>query len=159
MLSKEEIEEINGLRAHYELPKACCVDALKIVQSGHGWVSDEHVVEVAGLLDMSPAQVDGIATFYNMIFRKPVGRHVILICDSVSCWILGYDNLRDHLCEKLGIGLGQTSDDGMFTLIPVPCLGACDHGPAMMIGETLHGDLTREKIDDILASYREKENG
>jgi NADH-quinone oxidoreductase subunit E len=82
-----------------------------------------------------------------------VGRHVILICDSVSCWITGYENLLTHLKQRLGVELGQTTADGRFTLLPVVCLGACDLAPVMMIDEDLHGRLTPEKIDAVLAHY------
>ena len=79
------------------------------MQQHRGWVSDESIADVAEALQMTPVELDGVATFYNMIFRKPVGRHVILLCDSVSCWIMGYERLREHLQARLGIGLGETT--------------------------------------------------
>jgi NADH-quinone oxidoreductase subunit E len=100
------------------------------------------------------AEVDGLATFYSMIFRRPVGRHVILVCDSVACWVMGYDGLRERLEARLGITLGGTTADGRFTLLPAGCLGVCEHAPAMMVDEDLHLDLTPEKLDEILARYR-----
>jgi NADH-quinone oxidoreductase subunit E len=118
-----------------------------------GWVSDDGLQDLAEFLDMTAEELDSVATFYSLIFRRPVGRHVILICDSISCWIMGYENLRAHLAARLGIGLGETSEDGRFTLLPIPCLGTCDHAPAMMIDEELYLDLTREKIDQILSQY------
>ena len=124
-----------------------------MVQRRRGWVSDETVRDVAEILEMTPAEVDGVATFYSLIFRRPVGRHVILICDSVSCWTMGYDAIREHLKAKLGIGLGETSADGRFTLLPASCLGACDLAPVMMIDEELYGNLTPPKVDEILAKY------
>jgi len=139
--------------AIYAEKRAASIEALKVVQQHRGWVSDEALDEVAELLEMTPDELDGVATFYNLIFRKPVGRHVILICDSVSCWIMGYDNLRGHLRSRLGIDLGETTADGRFTLLPSVCLGACDHAPVMMIDDDLHLDLTPEKIDQILAGY------
>ena len=102
---------------------------------------------------MSATDLDAVATFYNFIFRRPVGRHVILVCDSVSCWIMGYDTIADHLQHRLGIGFGETTNDGRFTLLPNVCLGACDRAPAMMIDDQLYGELDAEKIDDILASF------
>ena len=87
---------------HYDYAQAACVEALKIVQEGHRWVSDEHLKEVAELLDMSPEALDSVATFYNLIFRKPVGENVILLCDSVSCWIMGYEDIRAHLKGSSG---------------------------------------------------------
>ena len=153
MLTKEERAEIQEKLAHYDHDRAGCVEALKVVQAHHGWVSDEHLQDVAQMLDMTAAELDAVATFYSLIFRRPVGRHVILICDSVSCWIMGYEDLLAHLTERLGIGLGQTSPDGRFTLLPVPCLGCCDHAPAMMVDDELHRDLAPDKIDQILERY------
>jgi NADH-quinone oxidoreductase subunit E len=102
---------------------------------------------------MTPAELDAVATFYNLIFRKPVGKHVILVCDSVSCWIMGYERILQHLRDRLGIVLGETTADGVFTLLPIVCLGACDQAPAMMIDDELYGDLDAAKIDEILANY------
>jgi NADH-quinone oxidoreductase subunit E len=154
VLSEQEEHEIAELLGHSEQPRAAIPDALKIVQAHRGWVSDEAVVDVAAALGMSADEVDGVATFYNLIYRKPVGKHVILVCDSVSCWIVGYENIREHLVSRLGVELGQTTADGMFTLLPVCCLGACDLAPVMMIDDELYGKLTAEKIDEILARYR-----
>ena len=94
---------------------------------------------------MTPDELDGVATFYNLIFRKPVGRHVIMLCDSVSCWIMGYERLRAQPDDAAGHRLGETTADGRFTLLPIVCLGACDHAPAMMIDDDLHGDLDAER--------------
>jgi NADH-quinone oxidoreductase subunit E len=133
--------------------QGACVDALKIVQRHRGWVSDE-IRGIAGMLDMTADELDGVATFYNLIFRKPVGKHVILVCDSISCWIMGYEPVREHLKRRLGVGLGETTADGQFTVLPVACLGACDHAPAMMVDDELYLDLTDERIDEILEKYR-----
>jgi NADH-quinone oxidoreductase subunit E len=154
MLSVEEINEIAAETAHYPKREAGCIDALKIVQRHRGWVSDESVHDIALHLGMSPTDVDGVATFYNLIYRKPVGRHVISICDSVSCWIMGYAQLRKHLHERLGIGFGETTPDNRFTLLPTVCLGCCDHAPAMMIDSDLHSDLDPKKIDAQLENYK-----
>jgi NADH-quinone oxidoreductase subunit E len=94
-----------------------------------------------------------VATFYNLIFRRPVGRHVIMVCDSVSCWIMGCDRVRKHLHDRLGIGPGETTPDHRFTLLPIVCLGCCDHAPAMTVDSDLHGDLDPQKIDAVLEKY------
>ena len=154
MLTQAQIDEIRAEAAHYPRKRAAAAEALKLVQRAHRWVSDEHLTEVAALLEMTPAELESIATFYSLIFRRPVGRHVILICDSVSCWVIGYENLRDALLKQLGIErLGQTTADDRFTLLPVPCLGACDRAPAMMIDEDLHGPVEVEKVREILERY------
>lgn len=154
MLSMEEINEIAAETAHYPKREAGCIDALKIVQRHRGWVSDESVHDIAVHLGMSATDVDSLATFYNLIYRKPVGRHVISICDSVSCWIMGYEQMRKHLHERLGIGFGETTPDNRFTLLPTVCLGCCDHAPAMMVDSDLHSDLDPEKIDAQLENYK-----
>jgi NADH-quinone oxidoreductase subunit E len=153
MLSHEERSEIEGELTNYATKASACIDAMKIIQRRRGWVSDEGIADIAGLLEMSPADVDSVATFYNLIFRKPVGRHVILVCDSVCCWIMGYERMRDHLCGRLGINVGETTSDNRFTLLPVVCLGACDHAPAMMIDQELYQDLDPDKIDSVLEKY------
>jgi len=153
MLNEQEIKEIEAVAGHYPMKRAAGIDALKIVQKHRGWISDEILNQVADVLDMSATDLDAVATFYNFIFRRPVGRHVILVCDSVSCWIMGYDTIADHLQHRLGIGFGETTNDGRFTLLPNVCLGACDRAPVMMIDDQLYGDLDAEKIDKILASY------
>ena len=153
MLTDEEKREIESHAPAYLTRRSLAPEALQVVQRRKGWVSDEDVKDVAAYLGMTPDEVDGLATFYSMIFRRPVGRHVILVCDSVSCWVTGYDGLREHLRNRLGITLGGTTADGRFTLLPAPCLGVCEHAPVMMIGEDLHLDLTPEKLDEILARY------
>lgn len=153
MLSGQERREIEDLLSHYDHKQAACVEALKVVQAHRGWVADENLRDVAELLDMTPDEVDGLATFYSLIFRRPVGKHVIVVCDSVSCWILGYEELVRHVEERLGIQMGQTTADGQFTLLPIPCLGACDRGPAMMIDAELYTNLDKDKIDNILQQY------
>jgi len=153
MLTEDERNEIEAVIQHYDQKRAACVEALKIVQSHRGWVADESIRDIAEFLEMTPDELDSVATFYSLIFRQPVGRHVILICDSVTCWIMGYEDLLAHLMNRLGIGLGETSADERFTLLPVSCLGACDHAPAMMIGDELYDDLDRLKIDRILERY------
>jgi len=154
MLSVEERAEIEEEIHHSEHKQAACIEAMKIVQKRRGWLSDESIRDVAEMMEMTPAELDSIATFYNLIFRKPVGRHVIMVCDSVSCWIMGYETVRDRLLKKLGIGMGETTADGRFTLLPICCLGTCDRAPAMMVGDELYRDLTPEKIDAILERHR-----
>lgn len=153
MLTPEEVAEIEAQFPRYEEKRAVCIEALKILQRHRGWVSDEALADVAELLEMTVDELDAVATFYNLIFRKPVGRHVILVCNSVSCWVMGSETVFQHLRERLGIGLGETSADGRFTLLPNVCLGACDHAPVMMIDDELHGELDLKKIDKILAKY------
>lgn len=157
MLSEQEKAEIDKELSHVPTKQAACKGALKIVQKRKRWVDDEGIADVAGYLDMSIEEVDSVATFYNLIFRQPVGEHIILLCDSVSCWIDGYRDVLGHLQRKLGISLGQTTEDGKFTLLPIPCLGLCDKAPAMIVDTTTYGNLTPESIDRILQETRSGE--
>jgi NADH-quinone oxidoreductase subunit E len=153
LLTTEEQAEINEELAHYPNKQAVCIDAMLILQRHRGWVSDESISDLAELLGMSSADLDGVATFYNLIRRKPVGRHVALICDSVSCWIMGCDRVRDQLCTRLGTTLGGSTADGRFTLLPIVCLGACDHAPALMVDGDLYTNVDDQRIEDILERY------
>lgn len=154
MLTEEEKKEILTEIGHCERPEAATVEALKVVQKRRGWVSDATLAEIAGLLGMTPAELDGVATFYSGIYRRPVGRHVIALCDSMVCWTLGYGSLYAHLSTKLGIRFGETTSDGRFTLLPVSCLGACDRAPAMLVNDDLYGPVTAELMEEILITYR-----
>ena len=142
-LSEAELAEIDAEIAHVPYRAAVAIDALKIVQAHRGWVSDESLQAIARHLQMSAEELDGIATFYNLIFRRPVGDKVILLCNSISCWIKGCDRLQQEISEQLGIGLGETTADNRYTLLPVTCLGACDKAPVMMVGDELHEDVDR----------------
>lgn len=152
-LSEAEIEGIRHEMSLYEDPGAATIEALKIVQDHRGWVSDEALQAAAAVVNVTPTQMEAVATFYNLIFRQPVGRHVIMLCDSISCYLTGYEEVRDHLRTSLGIDFGQTTADNRFTLLPICCLGNCDNGPAMRVGEKYHGRLTPERVDEILADY------
>ncbi|MGH9467220.1 MAG: NADH-quinone oxidoreductase subunit NuoE [Terriglobales bacterium] len=150
MLSAEEQHEIEAEAAHYPYKRAVAIDALKIVQKHRGHVSDEAMDDVAGFLGLARAELDGVCTFYNLLLRKPVGRHVIWLCDGVSCWLSGYARLRRQLETKLGAGEGETTADGRFTLLPIVCLGACDHAPVLMVNEDLHRDLDPQQHPEAL---------
>jgi NADH-quinone oxidoreductase subunit E len=154
MLTELEKEEILEEIKQYPYPAVACIDALKIVQKHRGWISDESVMDIAGMLDVSVEEVDGVATFYTRIYRKPVGRNVILLCDSVSCLVMGYESLYEHISGKLGISFGETTPDDRFTLLPNSCLGDCDNAPAMMVNNDHYNNLTVEKIDELLEKYK-----
>jgi NADH-quinone oxidoreductase subunit E len=147
-LTEQEVGEIENEIRHLPDRPSAAIDALKIVQARRGWISDESLKAIAELLGMSVAELDGIATFYNLIYRHPVGEKVILYCDSVSCWLMDGDAVCEKLKQKLGIDYGETTADNKYTLLPVTCLGDCDHAPAMMIGDELHHDLSVDNLDE-----------
>lgn len=149
-LTPEELHEIDHELTLYPDRRAVGLEALKIVQKHQGWVSDESLLAVAEYLDMSAHELDGVATFFNLIFRQAVGRNVMLFCDSVSCYIMGCDRIKDHITARLGIDYGETTADGEYTLLPVPCLGDCDRAPVMLMAGEQHRNLTPQKIDELL---------
>ncbi len=153
MLSEKEKSEIDAELARTATKSSVSIDALNIVQRYRGWVSDEAVRDIAVRLNMTADELDAVATFYSFIFRKPVGRHVILVCDSISCWVMGYNPLLDLLKLRLNVSFGETTEDRRFTLLPISCLGACDRGPAIMVDDDLYGPVAPEMLDEILSKY------
>ncbi len=153
MLTDIERQDIERELAHYPDKRAACVEALKVVQRHRSWLSDDTLKDVAEFLGTTPEELDGVATFYNLLFRKPVGRHVAFVCNSISCWIMGARDLQSQVESRLGVRPGETTQDGRFTLLPIVCLGACDHAPVMMIDADLHEDVTPEKIEVMLKQY------
>jgi NADH-quinone oxidoreductase subunit E len=154
VLTTQEREEIEAEFKNYPDRKSVCIDAMRIVQKHRGWISDEALLDISALLGMSTTELDGIASFYNLLFRQPVGRHVIYLCDSVSCWIMGYQQIEQDLSKHLSVRPGETTPDNRFTLLPIVCLGACDHAPVMMIDEDTHLDLDPHRLESILEGYK-----
>lgn len=154
MLSDKISEELRGQVAAAEHPRELAVDVMFALQAQYGYLSDVALEEAAALLGMTTLEVEELATFYTFIYREPVGKYVIHVCDSVICWMDGSESIRDYLCRKLAVNLGGTTADGLFTLLPVCCIGYCDRSPAMLINRKVYGPLTPEAIDVILEKLR-----
>ncbi len=154
MFPEALLERLQKKIAETEHPRELAVDIMFALQNYYGYLSDEALEEGAHLLHMTPLELDELATFYDFVYREPVGRFVIHLCDGVVCWMNGYGSVVNYLSKKLGIKLGETTEDGMFTLLPTACLGYCDLSPAMLINGRAYGPLTPEKIDDILERLR-----
>lgn len=152
-LSETERSAIEHEMHHYEDSRAASIEALKIVQKQRGWVPDGAIPAIADILGIPDSDVEGVATFYSQIFRQPVGRHIIRVCDSMVCYIGGHESVVGEIQKQLGIGLGQTTTDGRFTLLPVCCLGNCDKAPAMMIDDDTFGDLRPDGVAKLLEAY------
>ena len=159
VLSAEELREIDAELSHVPYKSGAAIDALKIVQARRGWISDQCLQAIAKYLDMSAEELEGIATFYNLIYRRPVGKKVILFCDSVSCLICGCDSIKQKITDVLGVDYGQTTEDNEYSLIPVPCLGACDRAPVMMVGDDLVTHIDEAKIDELFADKTNNSGG
>ena len=154
MIPNELKQELTQRIASAVTPREAAVDVMKELQAHYGWLTDEAVVEAGELLGLSPLQVEELATFYEMIYRRPVGRNVIHVCDSISCWAMGGESLLQKIGGLLGIEAGGTTGDGLFTLLPCCCLGNCGQAPTLMIGETIYGKVTVESAAEILGSVR-----
>ena len=123
---------------------------LLVVQRERGWIDNPGVNFLAKFLDLEVTDVWETATFYSMFNLRPVGRHHIQICKTLSCKIMGEPEITEHICSKLGIHPGETTADGKFTVSMVECLGSCGTAPMMQIGFDYHEDLTKNKVDEIL---------
>ena len=150
MLKEKLKSQIDAVDHKREL----AIDVLTAVQAHYGYLSDAAVAEAGALLEMTPLEIEELATFYTFLYREPVGKYVIHICDSVICWMEGEENLADHLCKKLEIRMGETTADGLFTLLPVCCIGYCDRSPAILVNRKVHGPLTIDTLDRLIEELR-----
>jgi NADH-quinone oxidoreductase subunit E len=154
MLSEVARNRILEEKGRYPDRRSAVMPALYVVQQEEGHLSLEGMSEVARLLDIPHSDVIGVATFYSMYFESPKGRYVLDVCKTISCALLGAESLVDYLSRKLGIKVGETTQDGLFTLRTVECLGACGGSPVMMVGDTYYENLTAEKLDEIIEDLR-----
>jgi NADH-quinone oxidoreductase subunit E len=151
--SQEALKEIDRIIAQYpkERKKSALLPVLHIVQKDKdGWLSVDTMNQVATILEIKPIEVYEVVTFYTMYFTKPVGKYVIEVCQTGPCMICGSDNVVRYLESKLGIKVGETTPDNIFTLRTVECLGACGYAPMFQIGEQYYENLTEDKIDQII---------
>ena len=130
-LPPELKEKLEAQISRSEHPREQVINIMYALQKQYGYMSDEAVSAAATLLDMNPLEIEELATFYDFIYRKPVGKFVIHVCDGLVCWMFHEGSVFDYLCEKLGVCAGEVTADGMFTVLPTACLGFCDHAPAM----------------------------
>ncbi|TWX56359.1 NADH-quinone oxidoreductase subunit NuoE [Colwellia hornerae] len=157
-LSVSEISSIEHEVSIMETREAAGIEALRIVQEQRGWVSDESLYAIADLLNMPEAELEGVATFYNLIYRQEVGQFVIHLCDSIACHLTGYQQIYQAINTHLGIGYGQTTGDKKFTFLSNVCLGGCDKAPTMIIGKQHYQQLTPENVIDILNDLASQES-
>ena len=152
MLSSDSLAEIERELAKYPADRrqSALMAALRIAQDEHGWLSGELIEFVAGVIGVPPVRAFEVATFYSMYDLEPVGRHKIFVCTNISCMLRGSDEIVAHLQAKLGIKLGETTEDGKFTLKEAECLAACAGAPMMQVDRSYHENLTPQRIDEIL---------
>jgi len=150
----ELLEKINDIISKHETKQSALIPVLREVQDNYGWLSADSMEEVAGILDLPPSGVQNVATFYTMFFTKPAGKHIIWVCRTLSCALRGAEHLEHHLCKKLNLNTGDTTEDGSITLMEAECLASCGTAPAMLVDDTLHENLTREKVDSIIENLK-----
>jgi len=150
MIPKEIRQKLVTEIAASEHSREKAIDVMYALQRHYGYMTDEAVHEAALLLGMTHLELEELATFYDFIYREPVGKYVIHVCDGVVCWMHHERAVFDYLCRKLGVGIGETTTDGLFTILPTACIGDCHLAPSMLINGTFYGLLTPEKIDIIL---------
>jgi NADH-quinone oxidoreductase subunit E len=157
VLSADAVRRIDAYKALYPEARSALLPALHVAQNELGWVSREAMEEVGAIVGVDADQVEEVATFYTMYYTEPVGTYVLEVCKTAPCSFLGADEIIDYVAAKLGIEPGETTPDGMFTLIRVECLAACHRAPVMQVNHRYYQDLTREKVDALLEEARSQQ--
>ena len=153
VLSEERERELTEILSRYPNKMAACIPVLHLCQNANGnWLSPDAIQFVADRLELSPAHVKGVVTFYSLFNEHPPGKHQVWVCRTLSCALRGSDAILEHCQKRLGVGVGQTTADGRFTLRTAECLASCGTAPMMQVDKTYHEQLTPEKVDRILAA-------
>jgi NADH-quinone oxidoreductase subunit E len=148
------LQKINDIISKHETQQSALIPVLWEVQDNFGWLSPQSMEEVAVILDLPPTGVQNVATFYTMFFTEPAGKHIVWVCRTLSCALKGAEHIEHHLCERLDLNTGDTTEDGSITLMEAECLASCGTAPAMLVDDTLYENLTREKVDNIIDSLK-----
>jgi NADH-quinone oxidoreductase subunit E len=151
MYSQANEKRIDELLTRYPVKRSAIIPALFIAQEEHGYVTDDDVKYLAARLDLRVNEVEEIVTFYSMFSRKPTGTYKLQVCRTISCMLNGASEVTEHLCNKLGVRLGETTSDGKFTVTEVECLGYCDLAPVLQVNFDYHEQVNRESLDKIVA--------
>ena len=151
MYSEANEKRIDELLTHYPVKRSVIIPALFIAQEEHGYVTDDDVRYLAARLDLRVNEVEEIVTFYSMFSRRPIGKYKLQVCRTISCMLNGAPEVTEHLCNKLGVKLGETTSDGKFTVMEVECLGYCDLAPVLQVNFDYHEQVNRESLDKIVA--------
>jgi NADH-quinone oxidoreductase subunit E len=158
MFSKSVEKEFQELLHKYPSKRSALLPALYMVQREQGYLTDEGIQYVGNLIGLSPAQVTEVATFYTMLFTKPVGKNILWVCHNLSCTLCGAEEIIEHLEKTLEIKAGQTTTDGKFTLLRQECLASCDTAPVMQVNDDYEESLTIARVNEIVEKLRLKED-
>lgn len=152
MLPTEVRKQLDELLADYPNPQSAVVPALHLAQEDRGYLSPETVAEIAEYFNLTPADIESVASFYTMLKKRPTGKHLLQVCTNISCSLMGARHIVEHISQRLEVSEGETTADGKFTLMTVECLGTCGTAPVMQVNNTFYENLTPEKVDELLAS-------
>ena len=156
VFNAQEFSDMEGILTRYDEPASAILPLLHYIQGVQGHLSEEALTFVAEFIGVPHVRTFEVATYYTMLFTEPVGRHLVQVCRNLSCHVNGAEDILQALKRDLGIDVGATTSDGIFTLVEVECIGACDHAPAVMVDGDLHRSVTVDSVDRMLSSYREK---
>lgn len=151
-LNPDRERELEALLLKYPTKMAACIPALHLCQDQNGYIDESVMLYVAGRLDLPPAHVKGVVTFYTLFNQRPVGQHQVWVCKTLPCALRGAGRILAHCEKRLGIHPGETTPDGKFTLRTAECLASCGTAPMMQVDKAYYEDLTPDKVDRILAS-------
>jgi NADH-quinone oxidoreductase E subunit len=152
MYSEANEKKIDELLTHYPVKRSAVLPALFVAQEEHGYVTDEDVEYLAQRLDMRVNEVEEVVTFYSMYSRRPVGRYKLQVCRTLSCMLNGAQQITEHLCKRLNVNVGATTQDGKFTIQEVECLGYCDLAPVLQVNFDYHEQVTTDRVDEIVGN-------
>ncbi|HED05301.1 MAG TPA: NADH-quinone oxidoreductase subunit NuoE [Ignavibacteria bacterium] len=154
--TEENLKKIDNVLKKYPTKKAAVMPVLYMAQEQNGWISNEVMKEIARILEITPQDVLGVVTFYTMYYQKPMGKHHIQVCTNVSCMLRGGYELLDKVKEKLGIDIGEITDDLQFSIEEVECMGSCGTAPMIAVNETYYENLNVQKVEEILESLKNR---
>jgi NADH-quinone oxidoreductase subunit E len=155
VLSEDREKKLSEILTHYPTKMAACIPLLHLCQEQNGWINDEIVEFVSTRLDVPPAHVKGVVTFYSLFNQHPVGKHQVWVCRTLPCALRGSATILSHLEKRLGVHPGETTKDGVFTLRTAECLASCGTSPMMQIDKEYYENLTTERVDEILDALRD----
>lgn len=159
MVTKElKAENIRQELQEYSRKPKSLIPILQFIQSQHGYLPRDFMEEVGNYLGLAPSKVYSVASFYAQFRFEPLGEHLVKVCHGTACHVKGAENVTETVESELGISMGETTADEKFTVERVACLGCCSLAPAMMIDDTVYGNLTRDKIKNILTDYKEEQS-
>ncbi len=156
MFSETNEKKLDEIITHYPVKRSAILPALYIAQDEHGYVTDDDIRYLAKRLDMRVNEVEEVVTFYTMYSRKPIGKYKLQVCRTLSCMLMGAEQITEHISHRLGCGIGETTPDGKFTLQVVECLGYCDLAPVLQVNFDYHEKVTSESVDKVIDGLQQK---